>query len=53
MADNNVKGNETAKAGTEGPQDRKPEACMAKVRVTWKPQEPLLLYTRRGELMTV
>ena len=31
MADNNVKGNETAKAGTEGPHDRKPEVCMAKV----------------------
>ena len=31
MADNNAKGNETAKAGTEGPQDRKPEVCMAKV----------------------
>ena len=31
MADNNVRGNETAKAGTEGPHDRRPEACMAKV----------------------
>ena len=31
MADNNVWGEETAKAGTEGPHDRRPEACMAKV----------------------
>ena len=27
MAENNAWGNEIAKAGTEGPQDRRPEAC--------------------------
>ena len=30
-AENNAWGNEIAKAGTEGPQDKRPEACMAKV----------------------
>ena len=31
MAENNAWGNEIAKAGTEGPQDKRPEACKAKV----------------------
>ena len=31
MAENNAWGNEIAETGTEGPQDKRPEACKAKV----------------------
>ena len=53
MADNNVKGNEIAKTGTEGPHDRKPEACMAKVESHLETTGTLAPVYQEGELMTV